>query len=165
MRSLCRTDIITHPITIDRAAQLCYNRRYSPGSAAYAPRGGVGHADRSCSSACRAIAGGGIVWTARGTGQAATRPRTHVPVLSAHSPCTPKKGSKMKLTCLQEFLKKGLSIANHAVASKSTLPVLSNVLLATDDGRLKIAATNLEIGLNCWIGAKIETEGAITVPA
>src|SRR5262245_24456638 len=71
----------------------------------------------------------------------------------------------MKLSCLQENLKKGLSIASHAVAGKSTLPVLSNVLLATDAGQLKIAATNLEIGLTCWIGAKIEEEGAVTVPA
>lgn len=71
----------------------------------------------------------------------------------------------MKLTCLQENLKKGLSIANHAVAGKSTLPVLSNVLLATDAGRLKIASTNLEIGLTHWIGAMIDEPGAVTVPA
>jgi DNA polymerase-3 subunit beta len=71
----------------------------------------------------------------------------------------------MKLSCLQENLKRGLAIANHAVAGKSTLPVLSNVLLATDAGRLKIAATNLEIGLTHWIGAKIEEEGAVTIPA
>jgi DNA polymerase III subunit beta len=71
----------------------------------------------------------------------------------------------MKLSCLQENLKKGLSIASHAVAGKSTLPVLSNVLLATDAGRLKIVATNLEIGLTCWIGGKIEEEGAVTLPA
>jgi DNA polymerase-3 subunit beta len=42
---------------------------------------------------------------------------------------------------------------------------LSNVLLATDDGRLRIAATNLEIGITTWIGAAIEEEGAITVDA
>jgi len=71
----------------------------------------------------------------------------------------------MKLSCLQENLKRGLAIVGHAVASKSTLPVLSNILLATDDGRLKLAATNLEVGITCWIGAKIEEEGAITVPA
>ena len=71
----------------------------------------------------------------------------------------------MKLSCLQENLKRGLAIASHAVASKSTLPVLSNVLLATDDGRLKIASTNLEVGITVWIGAKIEEEGAITIPA
>lgn len=71
----------------------------------------------------------------------------------------------MKLSCLQENLKRGLSIVGHAVAGKSTLPVLSNILLATDEGRLKLAATNLEIGITCWIGAKIEDEGAVTVPA
>ncbi len=71
----------------------------------------------------------------------------------------------MKLTCLQENLKRGLATVNHAVAAKSTLPVLSNVLLATDGGRLKLAATNLEIGITCWIGAQIEEEGAITIPA
>ncbi len=71
----------------------------------------------------------------------------------------------MKVSCLQENLAKGLSIVGRAVASRSTLPVLSNVLLATDNGQLKLAATNLEIGINCWVGAKIEQEGAITVPA
>jgi DNA polymerase-3 subunit beta len=71
----------------------------------------------------------------------------------------------MKLSCLQENLKRGLAIVSHAVAGKSTLPVLSNILLATDDGRLKLAATNLELGITCWIGAKIDEEGAVTIPA
>ncbi len=71
----------------------------------------------------------------------------------------------MKLSCLQENLSKGLSIVSRAVASRSTLPVLSNVLLATDQGRLKIAATNLELAVTCWIGAKVETDGSTTVPA
>ncbi len=71
----------------------------------------------------------------------------------------------MKLSCLQENLKRGLATVNHAVASKSTLPVLANVLLATDNGRLKLAATNLEVGITCWIGAQIAEEGASTVPA
>ncbi|GAB4543268.1 MAG: DNA polymerase III subunit beta [Anaerolineae bacterium] len=71
----------------------------------------------------------------------------------------------MKVSCLQENLAKGLSIVGRAVASRSTLPVLSNVMLATDNGRLKLSATNLELGINCWVGAKVETEGATTVPA
>lgn len=71
----------------------------------------------------------------------------------------------MKVSCLQENLAKGLSIVGRAVASRSTLPVLSNVLVATDNGQLKLSATNLEIGINCWVGAKVEEEGAITVPA
>jgi DNA polymerase-3 subunit beta len=71
----------------------------------------------------------------------------------------------MNVSCLQEHLAKGLGIVGRAVATRSTLPITSNVLIATDDGRLKLAATNLEIALSCWIGATIEEEGSITVPA
>lgn len=71
----------------------------------------------------------------------------------------------MKFSCLQDNLAKGLSLVSRAVAARSTLPVLGNILLATDNGRLKLSATNLELSLTCWIGAKIEDEGAITLPA
>ncbi|HET91421.1 MAG TPA: DNA polymerase III subunit beta [Chloroflexi bacterium] len=71
----------------------------------------------------------------------------------------------MKVSCLQENLSKGLSIVGRAVSPRSTLPVLSNVLLATEAGRLELSATNLEVGINCWIGAKVEEDGATTVPA
>jgi len=71
----------------------------------------------------------------------------------------------MKVSCLQENLAKGLSIVGRAVSTRSTLPVLANVMLATDNGRLKLSATNLEIVITCWIGAKVEEEGAITIPA
>ena len=70
----------------------------------------------------------------------------------------------MKVSVLQENLAKGLGIVGRAVASRSTLPVLSNILMATDGDRLKLSATNLEIGVSCWLGAKVETEGSITVP-
>ena len=71
----------------------------------------------------------------------------------------------MRVSCLQENLAKGLSIVGRAVSPRSTLPVLSNIMLSTDRGRLRLSATNLEIGIHCWVGAKIEDEGAITVPA
>jgi DNA polymerase-3 subunit beta len=71
----------------------------------------------------------------------------------------------MKVTCLQDNLAKGLSIVSRAVSPRSTLPVLGNVLLATDNGRLKLSATNLEIVITCWIGAKVAADGATTVPA
>lgn len=71
----------------------------------------------------------------------------------------------MKVSCLQENLAKGLSVVSRAVAARSTLPVLGNILLATDGGRLRLSATNLELGITCWIGAKIEDEGSITLPA
>ncbi len=71
----------------------------------------------------------------------------------------------MKLTCLQENLSKGLSIVGRAVPSRTTMPILGNVLMATDHGQLKLAATNLELSIVHWVGARVETEGALTVPA
>ncbi len=71
----------------------------------------------------------------------------------------------MKVSVLQENLAHGLSIVSRAVSTRSTLPVLSNVLIATDEGRLRLSATNLELGITCWIGAKIQEEGSTTVPA
>ncbi|RME82499.1 MAG: DNA polymerase III subunit beta [Caldilineae bacterium] len=71
----------------------------------------------------------------------------------------------MRVSVLQENLAKGLSIVGRAVATRSTLPVLSNILLETDNAQLKLAAMNMEIGINCWIGAMIDEEGQITVPA
>ncbi|MCS6845681.1 MAG: DNA polymerase III subunit beta [Caldilineales bacterium] len=71
----------------------------------------------------------------------------------------------MRVSCLQENLARGLSIVGRAVSPRSTLPVLGNILIATDQGRLKLAATNLEIAITCWIGAMVEEDGAITVPA
>ncbi len=71
----------------------------------------------------------------------------------------------MKLSCLQENLSKGLAIVGRAVATRTTLPITQNVLVATDEGRLKLCATNLEMAITHWIGAKVEQEGAITVPA
>ncbi|MFN8440243.1 MAG: DNA polymerase III subunit beta [Caldilineaceae bacterium] len=66
---------------------------------------------------------------------------------------------------MQENLVKGLSIVGRAVSSRSTLPVLGNILIEAKDDQLRLAATNLEIGVNCWLGAKVEDEGSITVPA
>ena len=71
----------------------------------------------------------------------------------------------MKLSCTQENLSRGLGIVGRAVATRSPLPVTSNVLLATDDARLKLAATNLDIAITCWVQAKVEEDGATTVPA
>lgn len=71
----------------------------------------------------------------------------------------------MKVSCLQENLSKGLSIVGRAVATRTTLPITNNVLIATEESRLRLTATNLEIAISCWIGAMVEQEGAITVPA
>jgi DNA polymerase-3 subunit beta len=71
----------------------------------------------------------------------------------------------MKLSCLQENLSKGLSNVGRAVATTTTLPITKNILIATDNSRLKMVATNLEMAISCWVGAKVEAEGAITLPA
>jgi DNA polymerase-3 subunit beta len=71
----------------------------------------------------------------------------------------------MKLSCLQENLNRGLAVVGRAVATRTTLPITNNVLLATDEARLKLVATNLEVAISHWIGTKVEEEGSITVPA
>jgi DNA polymerase-3 subunit beta len=73
--------------------------------------------------------------------------------------------TSVKITCKQQDLSRGLAVVGHAVSNRSTLPILANILLATDQGRLRLSATNLEIGINCWIDAEIREEGTTTVPA
>jgi len=71
----------------------------------------------------------------------------------------------MKLTCTQENFKKAIYSTERVVGKQITLPILENILLQTEQGMLKISATNLEIGVFLKVGAKIEKEGMITVPA
>lgn len=71
----------------------------------------------------------------------------------------------MKVSCLQDNLAKGLSLVSRAVTTRSTLPVLANILAETDNSRLRLSATNLDLGITCWIGAKVEDEGSTTIPA
>jgi DNA polymerase III subunit beta len=68
-------------------------------------------------------------------------------------------------SCLQENLQRALAQVSRAVATKTTMPILGNVLIATDDARLKISATNLEIGITTWIDAGVTEPGALTVDA
>lgn len=71
----------------------------------------------------------------------------------------------MRVTVTQANLQRALNTVNRAIAARPALPVLSNVMLSTEDARLKLSATNLDLGINVWIGAKIEHEGSITLPA
>ena len=71
----------------------------------------------------------------------------------------------MKIQCLQENLAKALNAVSKIIPIRGSLPILSNVLLKTENGRLKIIGTNLEIGVRYLIGAKIEEEGEITIPS
>ena len=71
----------------------------------------------------------------------------------------------MRVTCLQENLRRGLALVSRAVATRSTLPVLSNVLLQSEDGGLRLSGMNQQLAMSVWLGASIEDAGAITVPA
>ncbi len=71
----------------------------------------------------------------------------------------------MIISVLQENLAKGLNIVTKAVESRPTLPVLANVLLEAEGSRLTLAATNLQLSITMWIGAKVDEPGSITLPA
>lgn len=71
----------------------------------------------------------------------------------------------MKLQVTQENLSKALSTVARVANSRGTLPVLANVLIKTVNNRLSVAATNLDIAITHYIGAKVTEEGSITVPA
>ena len=71
----------------------------------------------------------------------------------------------MKLQVTQENLNKALGMVARVANTRGTLPVLANVLIKTVNNRLSIAATNLDIAITHYIGAKVGEEGAITVPA
>lgn len=71
----------------------------------------------------------------------------------------------MKFICTQENFKKAILNSERVVSKQDTLPILNNILFEAENGVLKIIATNLEIGISNQIGAKIEEDGRITVPA
>ncbi len=71
----------------------------------------------------------------------------------------------MRFTCLQENLSRGLALVGRAVASRTTLPITQNILIKTDQGRLKLSATNLELAVTTWVGGEVHEEGEVTIPA
>jgi DNA polymerase-3 subunit beta len=71
----------------------------------------------------------------------------------------------MKLQVTQENLNRALNSVARVANSRGTLPILANVLIKTSNNRLSLAATNLDIAITHYIGAKVSQEGSITVPA
>ncbi|HVW23026.1 MAG TPA: DNA polymerase III subunit beta [Candidatus Saccharimonadales bacterium] len=71
----------------------------------------------------------------------------------------------MKLQATQENLNRALGLVARVANSRGTLPILANVLIKTANNRLSISATNLDIAITHYIGAKVSNEGSITVPA
>ena len=70
----------------------------------------------------------------------------------------------MRISVLLDKFKRGLNAVDRIVASKNTLPILNNVLLKTEDNQVILSATDLEIGVNYYLGGKVEEEGSITIP-
>lgn len=71
----------------------------------------------------------------------------------------------MKLKVTQENLNKALGLVARVANTRGTLPILSNVLLKIEGNRLGVSATNLDIAISCQLGAQVQTEGSLTVPA
>lgn len=71
----------------------------------------------------------------------------------------------MKFTCKTNNLKEAIGKVEKIVSKQITLPILANILLSSENGRLAVSATNLEIAIKTYLGAKIDEEGEITVPA
>ncbi len=71
----------------------------------------------------------------------------------------------MKFSVLQENLQATLSVLGRVIGSRTSLPVLANVLIIATKKGVELQATNLEVALSCTIGAKVEKEGKLSVPA
>ena len=71
----------------------------------------------------------------------------------------------MKVALLQENLAKALNHVAKAISTRPSIPVLSNVLIEAKKGKLKLSSTDLEIGINAWIGADVEEDGEVSVSA
>lgn len=71
----------------------------------------------------------------------------------------------MKVTVKTDLLQKKLSLVNHAISTKNQLPILSHILLETNDGTITLSSTDLEIGITTKIQAEVIEQGSITVPA
>ena len=71
----------------------------------------------------------------------------------------------MKLTCQPGPLGQALQVVSRAISTRTTLPILNNILLETTPEGLALTATNLEIGIRKVVAAEVEEEGSTTVPA
>lgn len=79
---------------------------------------------------------------------------------------TPSVAQALRVTCARDALKEGLALVSRAIASRSTLPVLNNVLLtAGGPDRLRLVATDLQLGITTDVAATVEGDGAVTIPA
>lgn len=71
----------------------------------------------------------------------------------------------MKIEVGKEVLLKGLQKVQNVISSKSTLPILSNILVEAQQSKLKLTATDLDIGISCVVSVDTQEPGIITIPA
>ncbi|MDX1372078.1 MAG: DNA polymerase III subunit beta, partial [Nitrososphaeraceae archaeon] len=71
----------------------------------------------------------------------------------------------MRITVVQKNFQKALAVTERIISKNISLPILHNVLLKTENNKLKVSSTNLEVGINYLIGAKVEEKGEIAIPA
>lgn len=71
----------------------------------------------------------------------------------------------MQFSCNQDTFAKYLNIVSRVVNSKPGLPILNNILFEAKNGKVHLTATDLEIGINTWIGADVQIDGKVTIPA
>src|SRR5437764_2562427 len=70
----------------------------------------------------------------------------------------------LKLACSRDELLRGLGIVSRGVSTRTTVQILSGILLHAAEGKLELAATDMEVSLRTAVGAKVETEGSVVVP-
>ena len=70
----------------------------------------------------------------------------------------------LKLTCSRDELLRGLGIVSRGVSTRTTVQILSGILLRADGEKLELAATDMEVSLRTAVEAKVETEGSVVVP-
>ena len=71
----------------------------------------------------------------------------------------------MNLVIAKDQINQGLQAVQNVISSKSTLPILFNVLLRAEENRLELTATDLDVRVSAWVEATIKTPGAVTLPA
>src|SRR5918911_4957294 len=76
-----------------------------------------------------------------------------------------ERGVGMKVTCKPSTLSQALQVVSRAISTRTTLPILNNILLETTADGLTLTATNLEIGIRKSVAAEVQREGSATAPA
>src|SRR5579872_6171491 len=73
--------------------------------------------------------------------------------------------TSLKAVCARKDLFEGVQTVGHAVSGRSSLPILSHILIQAEDNGLRLIATDLELGISCRIPAQVEEQGGLTAPA